>query len=170
MQTLYTDYPFSELGDNVGEIAPIREVLPLEYDGDKYCRVLVSGIESSIKAGYIYTQHGRCGEVPAFNPTEFFVDIGYNEMTDKETNKVPSDVNGLLCCPYCGNKAEYLHGSNNQADAIYCTECPLGVEHSGMSFGALATIWNTLTKEKEELRTQLEQCQNALRLWKNYID
>lgn len=91
-------------------------------------------------------------------------------MTEKDTNKVPSELNDLLCCSYCGNQAEYLRGGDNQADAIYCTECPLGVEHSGMSFEALATIWNTLTKEKEELSTQLKLCQQALQLWKKHIE
>lgn len=72
MQIFYTDYPFVELGDTPHEIAPVRKVLPLEYDGNKYCKVLVEGIYSEIKAGYIYTKRGRCGEVPAFNPAEYF--------------------------------------------------------------------------------------------------
>lgn len=72
MQILYTDYPFIELGDEPGKAAPVRKVLPLEYDGDKYCKVLVDGVKSEIKAGYIYTERGRCGEVPAFNPAEYF--------------------------------------------------------------------------------------------------
>lgn len=72
MQVLYTDYPFVELGDTPGQIAPIRKVLPLNYDGDKYCDVFVEGIYSTIKAGYIYTKYGRSGEVPAFSPTKYF--------------------------------------------------------------------------------------------------
>ena len=72
MQILYTDYPFVELGDTPGEIAPVRKVMPLEYDGDKYCKVLVDGVKSEVKAGYIYTERGRCGDVPAFNPAEYF--------------------------------------------------------------------------------------------------
>ncbi len=72
MKILYTDYPFIELGDEAGKKAPIRKVMPMEYDGDKYVKVLVDGVYSEIKAGYIYTKRGRCGEVPAFNPVEFF--------------------------------------------------------------------------------------------------
>jgi hypothetical protein len=68
MKPLYTDYPFTELGDIDYQPAPIRKVMPLSYDGDKYVKVLVDGIYSEIKAGYIYTKCGRCGDVPAFNP------------------------------------------------------------------------------------------------------
>ena len=68
MQTLYTDYPFTELGDKSGKEAPIRKVMPVSYDGDKYVKVLVDGIYSEIKSGYIYTEFGRCGDVPTFNP------------------------------------------------------------------------------------------------------
>jgi len=72
MHVFFTDYPFVELGDTPGKIAPVRKVLPLSYDGDKYCDVLVGGINSKIKAGYIYTERGRCGEVPVFNPVDYF--------------------------------------------------------------------------------------------------
>lgn len=72
MKILYTDYPFTELGDVAGKNAPIRKVMPISYDGDKYVRVLVDGIYSEIKSGYIYTKHGRHGDVPAFNPNEYF--------------------------------------------------------------------------------------------------
>lgn len=68
----YTDYPFVALGDEPYKEAPIREVIVLSYDGNKYCDVLVSGVKSNIKAGYIYTKPGRCGEVPKFNPNKFF--------------------------------------------------------------------------------------------------
>jgi hypothetical protein len=72
MKILYTDYPFVELGDEPNKIAPIRKVLPISYDNDKYVNVLVEGIYSEIKAGYIYTKYGRYGNVPAFNPKEYF--------------------------------------------------------------------------------------------------
>ena len=51
---LYTDYPFTKLGDKEGQEAPLREIEVLEYDGNKYCRILVDGIEEWIKSGYIY--------------------------------------------------------------------------------------------------------------------
>jgi len=62
-QQLWTDYPVVELGDTPGREAPIRPVAILSYDGNKYCRVLVEGVEIEIKAGYIYKQPGRCGDV-----------------------------------------------------------------------------------------------------------
>ena len=68
MEILYTDYPFTELGDKSGKEAPIRKVLAISFDGDKYVKILVDGVCSEVKAGYLYTRHGRCGEVPAFNP------------------------------------------------------------------------------------------------------
>jgi hypothetical protein len=42
--------------------------MPISFDGDKYVKVLVDGIYQEIKAGYIYTKFGRCGDVPTFNP------------------------------------------------------------------------------------------------------
>lgn len=60
----WTDYPFTELGDEAYQEAPVREIEVLSYDGDKYCRVMVQGHETEIKAGYIYQKPGRLGEVP----------------------------------------------------------------------------------------------------------
>jgi hypothetical protein len=68
MEILYTDYPFEELGDKAGKKAPIRKVMPISYDNNKYVKVLIEGIYSEIKSGYIYTEYGRCGDVPTFNP------------------------------------------------------------------------------------------------------
>jgi hypothetical protein len=61
---LYTDYPFTELGDAPGQAAPIREVRVLSYDGNKYCRVLVDGHKLEVKAGYIYRSRPRPGVAP----------------------------------------------------------------------------------------------------------
>ncbi|MFK5950941.1 MAG: hypothetical protein QM500_19490 [Methylococcales bacterium] len=52
----------------------------------------------------------------------------------------------LLSCPGCESEAEYHQGSDSQADAIYCTQCPLGVEHSGMKYSELLLIWNNLPR------------------------
>ena len=60
----YTDYPFASLGDEPYKIAPVREIEIIEYDQNKYVRILVEGIEEEIKAGYIYEKAGRYGEVP----------------------------------------------------------------------------------------------------------
>jgi hypothetical protein len=62
----WTDYPFISLGDESGKKAPIRQIDVLSYDGNKYCRVVVEGVEEEIKSGYIYTESGRLGEVPVF--------------------------------------------------------------------------------------------------------
>ena len=72
MNILYTDYPFEELGDRPLTRAPVRKVTPISYDGGKYVKVLVDGVYSEIKSGYIYTERGRCGEVPVFDPVKYF--------------------------------------------------------------------------------------------------
>jgi hypothetical protein len=63
----WTDYPIEELGDILGAEAPIRECEVLGWDGDKYATVVVCGIRTSFKAGYIYTKPGRCGNVQGIN-------------------------------------------------------------------------------------------------------
>jgi hypothetical protein len=67
----WTDYPFFELGDDTSKEAPIREIIVGRWDHNKYVKVQVldeTGInvifETEIKSGYIYTQPGRCREVP----------------------------------------------------------------------------------------------------------
>lgn len=60
----WTDYPFTRLGDAPNTIAPVRKITVKSYDGDKYCRVKVGRLSEEIKAGYIYQQPGRLGEVP----------------------------------------------------------------------------------------------------------
>ena len=67
MNITYTDYPIVELGDIAEKKAPIRKVMPISWDGDKYVKVLVGGIYQEIKAGYIYTKFGRFGDVPTFD-------------------------------------------------------------------------------------------------------
>jgi hypothetical protein len=63
----YTDYPITELGDEPNKEAPIRACTIVQrYDrGSKYVLVNVGGVEKEIKKGYIYTEPGRLGDVPA---------------------------------------------------------------------------------------------------------
>ncbi len=66
MTIAYTDYPIFELGDAPGQVATIREVEALSYDGNKYCTIRVGGprgVIDTIKSGYLYTEPGRAGEV-----------------------------------------------------------------------------------------------------------
>ena len=69
----FTDYPIFYLGDVPGEIATVREVEILAFDGNKYCTIRVGGegsrgIIETLKAGYLFTEPGRWGEVPCFEP------------------------------------------------------------------------------------------------------
>ncbi|WP_323016414.1 hypothetical protein [Castellaniella sp.] len=62
--TCWTDYPFKTLGDKPYELAPIRHVKILGWDGNKY--VLVRDIETgvvlgSVKCGYLYRNRARLG-------------------------------------------------------------------------------------------------------------
>ncbi len=59
MKTAYTDYPFLSLGDEAYKLAPVREIKILSYDGNKYVKIIVEGIEEEIKSGYIYTNAER---------------------------------------------------------------------------------------------------------------
>ena len=65
--TGWTDYPFVALGDVPSRRAPIRKVLVIYYDGNKYVGLRVKGIDSivEIKSGYVYRTPGRSGRVPA---------------------------------------------------------------------------------------------------------
>lgn len=63
----WTDYPFTLLGDVVGIQAPVREIEVINYDGDKYCDIIVENRHTSVKAGYCYKQPGRYSEVPAID-------------------------------------------------------------------------------------------------------
>lgn len=72
----YTDYPLVHLGDVSGQVAPIRKVKIISFDGNKYCNVCidVGFVEdgylhsfTSIKSGYIYSEPGHYGEVSAID-------------------------------------------------------------------------------------------------------
>jgi hypothetical protein len=59
----WTDYPIAELGDEPGKPAPVRPCKVLCWDGDKYATIEVEGVRTEVKAGYLYTAPGRCGDV-----------------------------------------------------------------------------------------------------------
>lgn len=67
--TAWTDYPFVELGDVSSQRAPIRHVNVISFDGDKYAKVSFAdcGDFLKVKAGYLYHQRGRLGEVKTIN-------------------------------------------------------------------------------------------------------
>lgn len=69
-KTYYTDYPFTELGDISGKEAPVREIQIVSYDDDKYVSIVVEGLHTEIKSGYVYTQKGSYGEVPVISRKE----------------------------------------------------------------------------------------------------
>lgn len=67
--TGWTDYPFVELGDTPHEVAPIRHVNVLEYDGNNYvkCQIGDTGFVLSFKRAYLYSHKGRLGQVRQIN-------------------------------------------------------------------------------------------------------
>lgn len=74
----YTDYPIVALGDEPHKDAPIREVWVIDYDGNKYCDVLLAdGLFAEIKADYLYKERGRCGEVECIDTKVFSAGVRY---------------------------------------------------------------------------------------------
>lgn len=66
---VFTDYPFDGIDEPYKE-APIREVVIVSYDGDKYCKVLFSDVWQEIKRGYLYKNPCRCGDEPCLTEDE----------------------------------------------------------------------------------------------------
>jgi hypothetical protein len=65
---VFTDYPIIALGDKSGELAQVRKVKLLSYDWNKYCQIEVNGKVFEVKSGYLYKNHGRCGDTATANP------------------------------------------------------------------------------------------------------
>ena len=57
----WTDNPFEELGDELYKTAPIRHVVVVSYDQNKYATIIVDGLEIEVKRGYLYSIPARCG-------------------------------------------------------------------------------------------------------------
>ncbi len=50
-----TDYPFRQLGDEPGKVAPTRVLEAVWYDGNKYVGVILpDGQKAELKSGYCY--------------------------------------------------------------------------------------------------------------------
>jgi hypothetical protein len=65
----WTDYPFVELGDAPGQRAPIRHVVVVHYDGNKYAKIRFddNGLCLEVKAGYLYRKKARLGQAKKVN-------------------------------------------------------------------------------------------------------
>jgi tRNA(His) 5'-end guanylyltransferase len=61
----YTDYPILALGDRANQLAPVRKVNVLSYDGVKRCCIEVHGVRLTVKRGYLYTTLSRVDDTPA---------------------------------------------------------------------------------------------------------
>lgn len=79
----FTDYPIKALGDESGKIAPVRPCRILDYDHNKYCKILVGGVEDWVKRSYIYKKEGRYGDV-----------LPYSH--DRLCREFPKDKGGLV--------------------------------------------------------------------------
>jgi len=64
----WTDYPLYP--EEANKEAPIREVVVISYDGDKYAVIQFESEKIQIKAGYLYTGYGRISEVPQVSMEE----------------------------------------------------------------------------------------------------
>ena len=76
----FTDMPFEVLGDIPHQVAPIRQIELLAYDGDKYVTARSGEHIVELKSGYVYTEQGRCGNVDT---------ISYDIL-----NALPSEYDG----------------------------------------------------------------------------
>lgn len=54
-------------------------------------------------------------------------------------------------CVNCGSRADHYPESDGQANAIYCSECPLGVEWSNMDDNELLAIWNGIYEKVNKI-------------------
>ena len=79
MLDAYTDYPFEELGDTAGQIAPIRKCTILTWDRNKYCDILVYFVDkdgdlrghiNNIKQFYLYKNEARIDDGEQFSDDE----------------------------------------------------------------------------------------------------
>jgi hypothetical protein len=88
---VYTDYPFIELGDVAGEVAPIRKAQLLSYDWNKYCLVKVEGQELEVKSGYLYMLPNRYNENSSYaNPVRLMLSNKDYALLQHENRKVKS--------------------------------------------------------------------------------
>lgn len=115
MLKAWTDYPFEELGDAAGVEAPVRECVVLSYDGNKYCRIEVGGVTTEVKAGYLYRQPGRVGEVPTVRYRDIVkLQPGYRRQRGKPASFTISyvvyepDYQPGMRYAYVGTKSEAL--------------------------------------------------------------
>jgi hypothetical protein len=65
------DSPLIELGDDPAELAPIRAVEAIRYNGHrKRITIVFGGLAFEIKASRFYKESGRVGEVKAYKREE----------------------------------------------------------------------------------------------------
>lgn len=76
-------------------------------------------------------------------PFAFFAVIRTEQNYSVLFKSIIHHPNGLQPCPFCGstNITEYPQ-SDSQASAIYCDDCPCGVEDSDKPMEELRELWN----------------------------
>ena len=111
--TGWTDYPIIQIGDISGKKAPIRRIRVLSFDNNKYAKVeiLGYGVTVEIKAGYLYSKSGRCGNVKtiSFRKLERMIPVVQSELDNCELCKGSRGgvrgneniINGVITCDYC---------------------------------------------------------------------
>lgn len=108
--TCWTDYPFTSLGDISGKKAPIRRVCVINFDNNKYAEIeiLGYGVRASVKAGYLYSQPGRCGDVKniSFRKLERMIRPPKDgcQVCKGTCGGVKGNeniINGMVICDYC---------------------------------------------------------------------
>lgn len=79
-----------------------------------------------------------------------------------ETNSSESDLNLLLCCPFCGGSAEVRRmGTHRVSMIISCSECGANVECNAT--GLEQSQWNNRhNPEQDILIGKIEAAENCL--------
>lgn len=106
----YTDMPFEELGDKPYQVAPIRQIELLAYDGNKYVTARNGGVVIKLKSGYVYTEQRRCSDAERVSyevldtlpftwdnvePTYVEAEVNYPRINDLE-NLISDTVSQFL--------------------------------------------------------------------------
>jgi hypothetical protein len=69
----------------------------------------------------------------------------------------------LLPCPFCGggNLYKFKKNIDSQKTAIYCDDCPSGMEDNRLTWEEMVRAWNT-RKPFEELQGELSDLRSYL--------
>ena len=80
----FTDCPLNELGDVPHQQAPVRKVKLLDFDGDKWCKVIVEDEDEVVDIKYFYLYANLCDyeNLKPISREQVFIDL-YSIKNDR---------------------------------------------------------------------------------------